>query len=140
MVKYPCSIAEYSEILLISGPYFCTVRCILYNLPQGFFFRGTQRQWGDKCIENTFYTAIQSTFKSLEMHSKRRYKICIRVFGYPRATWVGFQNYKGLQYYFPEIVDEIKRIMNTRIFLVPLSIVFFILQNFKVSFFLRKIT
>ena len=36
--------------------------------------RGTQRRFPPKCIENTF-SLIQSTFKSLEMHSQRRYKI-----------------------------------------------------------------
>ena len=39
-------------------------------------YRGTQRRFPPKCIENTF-VAIQSTFKSLEKHSKRRCKICI---------------------------------------------------------------
>ena len=37
---------------------------------------GTQPRLPPKCIENTF-SLIQSTFKSLEMHSKRRYKSCI---------------------------------------------------------------
>ena len=42
----------------------------------GRFNRGTQRRFLPKCIENTFQ-AIQSIFRSLEMHSRRRYKICI---------------------------------------------------------------
>ena len=37
-----------------------------------------------ECIENTLQV-IQSTFRSLEMHSKRRYKI-LYLFGHPRAT------------------------------------------------------
>ena len=37
--------------------------------------RGTQRRFPPKYIENTFQ-AIQSTLKSLEMYSNRRYKIC----------------------------------------------------------------
>ena len=36
--------------------------------------RGTQRLFPPKYIENTFY-AIQGNFRSLEMHSKQRYKI-----------------------------------------------------------------
>ena len=35
-------------------------------------------------IKNTFY-AIQSTFRSLEIHSKWHYKY---LFGHPRGTWV----------------------------------------------------
>ena len=52
-----------------------------------------------KCIENTF-SLIQSTFKSLEMHSKRRYKscICLVVLGQLES----FRNYLGPQYYFSE--------------------------------------
>ena len=49
------------------------------------------------------------------MHSKQRYKICIWSVNLGQLK-VGFRNYKGLQDYFPEIVDAIKRIKNTRIF------------------------
>ena len=61
--------------------------------------RGTQRRFPPKCIENTF-SLIQSTFKSLEMHSKRRYKSCICsvVLGQLES----FRNHLGPQYYFPE--------------------------------------
>ena len=38
--------------------------------------RGTQRGFPHKNIENTFWV-IQSTCRSLEMHSKRCFKICI---------------------------------------------------------------
>ena len=41
-----------------------------------FDFRGTQGRFPPKYIENTFL-AIQSRCGSIEMHSKRRYKICI---------------------------------------------------------------
>ena len=52
-----------------------------------------------KYIENTFQ-AIQSTFRYLDMHSKRRYKICICsvILGW---TWV-FSKLQRLQYYFTE--------------------------------------
>ena len=61
--------------------------------------RGTQPRFPPKCVENTF-SLIQSTFKSLEMHSKRRYKSCICsvVLGQPQS----FRNHLGPQYYFPE--------------------------------------
>ena len=61
--------------------------------------KGPQRRFPRKCIENTF-SLIQSTFKSLEMHSKRRYKSCICsvVLGQLES----FRNYLGPQYYFPE--------------------------------------
>ena len=39
-------------------------------------FTGTQRWFSPKYIENTFQ-ATHSIFRPLEMHSKRRYKICI---------------------------------------------------------------
>ena len=49
-----------------------------------------------KCIENTFQ-ATQSTFRSLEIHSNRRYKIliCLVILGQ-------LESLPGLQYYFPE--------------------------------------
>ena len=47
-----------------------------------------------------FFALIQSTFKSLEMHSKRCYKSCICsvVLGQLES----FRNHLGPQYYFPE--------------------------------------
>ena len=51
-------------------------------------FRGTQRRFPHKYIKNTF-EAIQSTLRSLEMHSKRCIKISIcslYLFGDPRGT------------------------------------------------------
>ena len=59
--------------------------------------RGTQRRFPLKCIENTFQ-AIQSTFSSLEMHSKRCYKICICSFVLGRLD----SELQGPPYYFPE--------------------------------------
>ena len=62
--------------------------------------RDTQRRFPPKCIENAF-SAIQSTFSSLEMHSKQRYKICISsvVLGQLES----FRNYKGLRIIFPKL-------------------------------------
>ena len=60
---------------------------------------GTKPRFPPKCIENTF-SLIQSTFKSLEMHSTRRYKSCICsvVLGQLES----FRNHLGPQYYFAE--------------------------------------
>ena len=46
------------------------------------YFRGTQRRFSPKCIENTFQST-QSTFRSLEKHSEQRYKffICSVILG-----------------------------------------------------------
>ena len=54
--------------------------------------RGTQWRFPLKCIENTFQ-AIQSTFSSLEMHSKRCYKICICSFVLGRLE--SFRNWRS---------------------------------------------
>ena len=83
------------------------------------FLRGTQRRFPPKCIENTFQ-AIQSTFSSLEMHSKRCYKICICSVALGRLE--SFRNYKGLRIIFPKILDAILSFTKVRIFLIPPSI------------------
>ena len=67
--------------------------------------RGSQRRFPPKCIENTFQ-AIQGPFRSLEMHSKRRYKISI--FSVILAELQSFRNYtKGFSVTFPKILDVI---------------------------------
>ena len=72
-------------------------------------------------MENTFW-AIQNSFIYLEMHSKRRYKICIcSVILGERES---FRNYKRLSIIFPKILDEIWRITKLRHFLIPLAITF----------------
>ena len=84
--------------------------------------RRTQRRFPLKYIDNTF-SAIQSTFRCLEMYSKRHYKICICsvVLGVLESS----RNYKGLSITFPKILDAIWRIMTkARNFLISLSIAF----------------
>ena len=78
--------------------------------------RGTQRRFLPKC------TAFQSTLRSLEMHSKWRYKICICsvIIGNLEA----FRNYKGFSVIFPKRLDTIERFTKMRIFLIPHSIIF----------------
>ena len=67
--------------------------------------RGIQRRFLPKYIENIFQ-AIQGPFKSLEMHSKRRYKICI--FSVILGELQSFRNYtKGFSVTFPKILDAI---------------------------------
>ena len=65
--------------------------------------RGTQRRFSPKCIENTFQ-AIQSTFRPLEIHSNRRYKIyiCSVILG----QFESFRNYQGFSIIFWKILDE----------------------------------
>ena len=67
--------------------------------------RGTKRRFPPKYIENTFQ-AIQGPFRYLEMHSKRRYKICI--FSVILGELQSFRNYtKGFSVTFPKILDAI---------------------------------
>ena len=84
-------------------------------------FRGTQQWFPPKYIENTF-KAIQSTFRSPEMHFKRRYKICI--WSVILGELESFRNWKGLIIIFPKILDEILCITKVRHFLIPLAITF----------------
>ena len=78
----------------------------------------------------------QSTFRPLQMHSKRPYKICIcsAILGEPKS----FRNCKGFGIIVPKILDAIQRITKVKIILIPLSITFFN-PKIQVSFFLRKI-
>ena len=67
---------------------------MLYDIFKKKYNRGTQRRFSPKSIENTFY-AMQSTFRSLAMNSKWRYKICIcSVF---LGKFESFRNYKFLE-------------------------------------------
>ena len=81
-------------------------KSLFYALTSSFMklYRGTQRPFPPQCIDNTFW-AIQSTFGCLEMHSKRRYKICICsvILGERESL----RNCKGLNIIFPKILDAI---------------------------------
>ena len=81
--------------------------------------RGTQRRFPRKRIEKSFH-AIQSTFRSLEMYSKQRYKICICsvILGELEA----FRNYKGFSVIFPKILDAVERFTKVRIVLLSISV------------------
>ena len=83
-------------------------------------FRGTRQRFPPKYIENTFW--IKSTFRSLEIHSKRSYKICIR------SVILGglecFRDYKSFSFVLPKILDVIQRITKERILLITLFITF----------------
>ena len=70
-------------------------RCLLHRPCLGDgegVYRGTQQRFPPKYIENTF-SAIQSTFRSLEMHSKRSFKICMC--SVILGELESFRNYKG---------------------------------------------
>ena len=60
-----------------------------------------------QCIENTFL-AIQTTFRSLEMYSKRscKVRICSVILGDLESV----RNFKGFNIIFPKILDTVKRI------------------------------
>ena len=77
-----------------------------------FDFRGTQGRFPPKYIENTFL-AIQSRCGSIEMHSKRRYKICICLVILEELE--SFLNYKGFSIIFPKILHTIQRITKVKI-------------------------
>ena len=66
---------------------------------------------------------IKSTpLRSLEMHSKRRYKIGIR--SVILGGLESFRDYKGFSVIFPKPLDTIERFTKERIFLIPLFITF----------------
>ena len=80
------------------------------------FAGGTQRWFPPKYIDKPFQT-IHSTFRSLEMHSKRHYNNCIcsvmlkgnlRLFEITRASVL----------FFPKIFGAIARFTKVRIFLL----------------------
>ena len=95
-------------------------------------YRGTQRRFPPKCIENTFQ-ATQSTCRSLEMHSKRRCKICtcsvildnLSLFEITRAS---------LLPYFPEMFRCNLTFNESENFLIPLSITFLNPKNLGLLF------
>ena len=66
--------------------------------------RGTQRRFPPKYMENTF-KPTRSTFRSLEMQSEGRYKICIC--SVILGELESFRNYKGFSIIFPKILDAI---------------------------------
>ena len=88
-----------NEICNIRGINFCftgTFWPTLYG--HSYINRGTQRRFPPKCIKNTFW-ATQSTFRSLEMLSKRRFEIyiCSVILGH----FESFRNFQGFSIIFP---------------------------------------
>ena len=72
--------------------------------------RGTQQRFPPKCIETTFFKNYpqkysESTFRSLEIHSKRHNKIyiCSVILGELES----FGNYQGFRIVFSKIIDSI---------------------------------
>ena len=83
------------------------------------------------------YSKIRGTqsFRSLEMHSKRSYKICIC--SVIRGELEDFRNYKGFTVLFPKSLDEIARFKKVRFFLIPhVHSIIFISLNPKILGFL----
>ena len=73
--------------------------------------RGIQRRCPPKYTKNTFW-AIQSTFRYLETHSKRRYKLCIC--SVILGELESFRNYEGFSIIFPKILDAIINVLRRR--------------------------
>ena len=78
-------------------------------------------------------------FRSLEMHSKRRYKICTCSVIREELVSESFRNYKaGFSIIFPKTLDAISPITKDRTFLIPLSITFLNRKNFRFPFFMKN--
>ena len=75
-----------------------------------------------KAWKTLFRLSRVPLIRSLEKHSKRRYKIlfCSAILGELES----FQNYKGFSISFPKILGAIYRFPKVRIFLIALSITF----------------
>ena len=110
------------EIVLFSSSFLTQFQTISKN---GYGFGkesfDSERRLPPKYIENTFQ-AIQSTFRYLEMYSKRRYKIfiCSVVLGQLES----FRNYKGFGIIFPTILGAILSFTKMRRFLILLFVAF----------------
>ena len=134
--KFPYSFPFYFFLIFrrrffsTNVPNILVIKCVEHNLRKSkvtrkkklrISYRATQRRFPPKCIESTFW-AIQSTFRSLEIHSKRRYKIFIC-----SAILESFRNYQSFTDYFPENFTAIHRFYESEIFLIPpLPIAFWI--------------
>ena len=102
--------------------------CLLRYLYM-YLLRGTQ--WRFPPSHWKHFLGYPEYFRSLQMHSKRRHKICICsvILGQPES----FPNYKGLSIIFPQILDAIWHDTKEGHFLIPRSIAFF---NSKILGFL----
>ena len=92
----------------------------------------------DDFLLNTLKTPLgypEYLYRSVEIHTERRYKICICLVSL--GDFESFRNYKGFSIIFMKILDAIFRFTNVRIFLTPISITFL---NLKILGFplLRK--
>ena len=72
------------------------VETLLTGAPNNVFFLNSLK---------TLFKAIEGSFRSPEMHSQRRYKICICsvILGHLES----FRNFEGLSIIFPKILDAI---------------------------------
>ena len=85
--------------------------CILLNINTRLLSCILEHCWG---VPNDGFLLLYVE-RSLEMHSKRRYKICI--FSVMLGEMESFRNYKGFSIIFPISLD-------VRSFLIPLSVAF----------------
>ena len=87
------------------------------------FYRSTQ-PWFPVNALKSLHRVILNTFGSLEMHSKRRYKICTCSLSSTSGNLRLFETRAVLLSQFPKILDAIARFTKVRIFLFPLTIIF----------------
>ena len=97
--------------------------------------RGTQRQLPPKYIE-TLFRLFRSTFRSLEMHSKRRYKIC--TCSVILGELEPFRNYKGFNIIFSKNLEAIYAINESRNFSDCSLNHIFKSENFKFPFLYKR--
>ena len=79
----------------------------------------------DDFLLNTLKTLLgypEYFYRSVEIHSERRYKICSCLVSL--GDFESFRNYNGFSIIFTKILDAIFCFTNVRIFLTPISITF----------------
>ena len=79
---------------------------------------------------------MQSSFRSLEIHSKWRFKICIR--SVILGEFESFRNYKGFSIIFPKILDVILKVKKWEFFWFLYFHHIFESEKFRFPLFLRK--
>ena len=97
--------------------------------------RGTQRRLPPKCIE-TLFRLFRSTFRSLEMHSKRRYKIC--TCSVILGELEPFRNYKGFNIIFSKNLEAIYAINERKNFSDSSLNHIFESENFRFPFLYKR--
>ena len=109
---YPL-LSNLNTVISIRGAFFSLVLSV---------DRGTQPQFTLEYFKDTEIGYLEYYYRSVEMHSKAPYNICICsvILGQLEP----FRNYKGFSMIFPKILDASYRSTKMKIFLIPLSMTF----------------